>query len=473
MGVNRININNTDSNYTHSIFDISEYTGKSYETLLDALEDIPKGKQKGGMTISYQNVNNKYMQYVLLQNTYSIIESNWQEVNNIKAYSSDSSNFFVQDPNGYAVFGVVDGHIKTKYFNSSTINLQTDNNGYGDLSFKDINDYNIASFINGHIETKNFNSSAINYSNLSDELKNLLTPSSRQDIIKIPLRKSVKVLFIGNSISQDHATYIPWLLSTLYNGNSEDKIDFTIGIFYIGSHMIKQYAEENWDTLKASIWSFANNTATWSNTQNATSLNQALQAADWDIISIQGYFNTAQTDDVTKAVQFVSRLRQQVQNNFKLAYLIHQTYRGDAMFKTILEAAATVIQQNDVSILFAPGIANEYAKEYFTTSQLSPDSTHNEEGLPCMIGAYECLCEILQELKSENVIQGDTNILTLAIWQTLNIPGPNGTMDEALNTQKNYEYIQECALFAFNKAKILLENLKTSNIYNYVKVNNN
>ena len=53
MGVNRININNTDSNYTHSIFDISEYTGKTYDTLADALADVPDGKQKGGMTVSF------------------------------------------------------------------------------------------------------------------------------------------------------------------------------------------------------------------------------------------------------------------------------------------------------------------------------------------------------------------------------------------------------------------------------------
>ena len=53
MGINKINVNNTDSNYTHSIFDISEYTGKSYATLSDALGDIPRGKQKGGMTVAF------------------------------------------------------------------------------------------------------------------------------------------------------------------------------------------------------------------------------------------------------------------------------------------------------------------------------------------------------------------------------------------------------------------------------------
>ena len=66
MGVNKINVNNTDSNYTHSIFDISEYTGYGYDTLADAIADIPYGKQNGGMTIRYMsNSVNKYVQYML------------------------------------------------------------------------------------------------------------------------------------------------------------------------------------------------------------------------------------------------------------------------------------------------------------------------------------------------------------------------------------------------------------------------
>ena len=53
MSFNTIKVNNTDTNYTHSIFDISEYTGKKYDTLSDALTDVPDGKRKGGMTISF------------------------------------------------------------------------------------------------------------------------------------------------------------------------------------------------------------------------------------------------------------------------------------------------------------------------------------------------------------------------------------------------------------------------------------
>ena len=481
------------------VYDVSANNdGATFESLQSLLSSsnlstlIPESVRHGGMSIRFvQSSDNKYVQYILTSQNFSTVESDWQEIINNLEVCSSGSEFFIGDKLGYVILAVLNGYIKTKNFDSESVSLaiskiqeKIDNLSndiklvpgiMGDLSFIDINNFIIAAFKDGHIKTKNFDSSSVEYSNLSDDLKIQINPleKEKQDIIKIPLRKSIKVLFIGNSISQDHVTYIPWLLSTLYNGNTEDLIDYTIGIFYIGSHRIDQYAVEDWDSLKAQIWSIADNTPVWTNTQNVTTLNEALSAADWDIISIQGYFGSGITDDVTKAVEFVSKLRQQVQNNFNLAYLIHQTYMGNAMFKTILEAAATVIQQNEVKVLFAPGLANEYAKQYFTNSQLTPDYTHNAEGLPCMIGSYECLSTILQYIKTQNVILGDTNILTLSIWETLNIPGTNGTMDESLNTEDNYKHIQECAISAFNKANMLLENLKTSNIYNYVKVNFN
>ena len=76
MGVNRINVNRTDSNYTHSIFDISEYTGRSYDALSDALADVPEGKQNGGMTIRYI-IDNKYVQYRLMLDEWSINTDDW------------------------------------------------------------------------------------------------------------------------------------------------------------------------------------------------------------------------------------------------------------------------------------------------------------------------------------------------------------------------------------------------------------
>ena len=54
MGFNTIKVNNTDTNYTHSIFDISEYnSGAIYANLSSALEVVPEEKQSGGMTVKF------------------------------------------------------------------------------------------------------------------------------------------------------------------------------------------------------------------------------------------------------------------------------------------------------------------------------------------------------------------------------------------------------------------------------------
>ena len=78
--VNKITVNNQDSNYTHSIFDISEYTGISYDTLSDALNAIPQAKCKGGMTIRYIDSNNKYIQARCMTQNFTTDVTQWQGV---------------------------------------------------------------------------------------------------------------------------------------------------------------------------------------------------------------------------------------------------------------------------------------------------------------------------------------------------------------------------------------------------------
>ena len=90
MSVNKILVNNNDSNYTHSIFDISEYTGISYDILSDALDDVPQAKRKGGMTIRYIDSNDKYVQYRLMSDTFNITPANWQGVDDEPTAGSEN-----------------------------------------------------------------------------------------------------------------------------------------------------------------------------------------------------------------------------------------------------------------------------------------------------------------------------------------------------------------------------------------------
>ena len=51
---NTIKVNNTDTNYTHSIFDISDYnSGATYDDLSAALAAVPQNKKQGGMSVKF------------------------------------------------------------------------------------------------------------------------------------------------------------------------------------------------------------------------------------------------------------------------------------------------------------------------------------------------------------------------------------------------------------------------------------
>ena len=81
MSFNRIKVNNLDTNYTHSIFDISDYTGRQYLDLYSALSDVPNDKRTGGMNVKFiQSSDNKYVQYRLTAASWSTVVSDWQGV---------------------------------------------------------------------------------------------------------------------------------------------------------------------------------------------------------------------------------------------------------------------------------------------------------------------------------------------------------------------------------------------------------
>ena len=146
MGVNKININNNDSNYAHSIFDISEYTGKTYDTLSDALADVPDGKKKGGMTVAFvqdSESDNKYVQFRLMSDTFNTTPANWQGVDDEPTISSKNL--------------ITSGGVKAKIDAIGIIEATTEH----DFAIGDENGNNIIVFEGGDFETKNFNSRTV------------------------------------------------------------------------------------------------------------------------------------------------------------------------------------------------------------------------------------------------------------------------------------------------------------------------
>ena len=132
MNINKINVNNSDSGYAHSIFDITEYNaGAKYEDLSTALADVPSNKQQGGMTVRYvdENINN-YVQYRLLSNSFNTNINNWQGIDNEPIEDSkniiESGGVFkkvaLYTPNNSKIFNLID---KEKKDISSEIKIST------------------------------------------------------------------------------------------------------------------------------------------------------------------------------------------------------------------------------------------------------------------------------------------------------------------------------------------------------------
>ena len=83
----------------------------------------------------------------------SKVDLNTQKVNKLNTSESLEADFAISDGKGNDIVRFVNGHIKTKNFNS-----ETEDSFPSDFEISDNTGHSIVKFVNGHIRTKNFNS---------------------------------------------------------------------------------------------------------------------------------------------------------------------------------------------------------------------------------------------------------------------------------------------------------------------------
>ena len=265
-------------------------------------------------------------------------------------------------------------------------------------------------------------------------------------------KKNLRLLFIGNSVNQDHVMYLPWVFTKLY-GND---INYEIHNFYIASYTIKSYVENVITGSKgADIYSISKNSPHWEN-QIGNKLGDVLASGNWDIISMEGYFNNGVMgpEDVTKFPQMLDYFRETVPSGFLLGLLMHQTYE-EGVWTDIINGNATMIKNNPVGILFPAGLATYYAMQSGMEQEfLTPDNIHNNEGLPCLMGAYVIAGVLGKWLSLSNKIVNDKNRITEEEWSTLNTAGQNGTFKQGNESQ--WAIAQDSAIKAINSGEGLI-----------------
>lgn len=285
----------------------------------------------------------------------------------------------------------------------------TNTDAESDLDISDEDDNVLMRLVGGHIKTKNFDSQ----------------------------KKNVKIsyLSIGNSVNQDVAAYLPYLLKSIY-GND---IDFEIGIAFIGSYTIKDYVEQViTNNKKIEKFSYANNTDVLTDYDDAFYLKDLLSLKNWNIISFQMYqantSGTGRAEDVTLAPQLLQYLKQHCTSSCKFGLITPTTYTD--VRNLYMQWQQTILTSCSLDFIFDYGATKEFLMNRgIPSSMLSTDGNHSNEGYPCITIALTAIHGIASIFNLENKASNFKERMTYAKYQTLNIPNPNGNFQTATEEQ--------------------------------------
>lgn len=338
-----------------------------------------------------------------------------------------------------------EGGSVTKYYSDSYISVPST------IDYEDGDSKNlriILKKINGTIDSESEGAANITY-------------QAQRPLHSDGLVKRIKALFIGNSVSQDHVAYLPWLLKNMYG----DDVDFKIFIAYKASATVKEYVENIiTGNVNLDIFSVADNVEGWTNTRNFPYADMWTLYNNFDLICFEGYFNHGSAsaglvEDISYFMPFIEDLKSRQNKPFKLGYLMHQTYttsthtEADA-WQRIVSGAEYAIANTPVSILFPCGVVTKLVNGDIPQSTLTNDNTHNQQGLPCIMGAYVLMEELARYLGLKSKVLNNQLRITSAKETALNIPGQNGTLQ--VGTDAQYSLCQDAAMKAVKYGDYLM-----------------
>ena len=278
--------------------------------------------------------------------------------------------------------------------------------------------------------------------------------------------KEISILFIGNSLTQDGIAYLPYLLKTYY-----PEIKFKLYIWFNGGYTLaQQYAAFQNDTA-CRRFSIAENVVSWTNLESSEKMSDILTTYKFDIVCMQEYFNYKSTyTDVTDWENCKNYIVSHYTGGNALEFisLFHAPLRSsaDSVFAMTKTGNALILKETIAQDMIPVGIAVYRALSTDLDAlgdqgHLSPDGTHTQEGLPCLIQTYAAACWLLDKLAISKSVYGCPLRMTTAIYNTLNTPEPNLGTGVITGTDAQNILAQEVAIKSYKEGKQFVMN----NIY--------
>lgn len=281
-------------------------------------------------------------------------------------------------------------------------------------------------------------------------------------------KKDISILFVGNSMTQDAVSYVPYLLKHYY-----PEISFKFYIWYNAGRTLEEQYEYFTNDTPCDIFSVAENTGSWTNTSNSVKMSTILSTYKFDVVCMQEYFNykesyTQADIDVWNDCKDYIVGNYEGGNGLEFITLFHAPKRTvlGTVYPLEMSANALILQKTIAQDMIPAGIAIYNAlstplDELGDAGHLCPintttglaDYTHAQEGVPCLLEALNVVCWILDKLAIQKSVYGCPLRMTTAIYESINVPGPNLGTGVITGTDEQNLLAQEVAIQAYKQGK--------------------
>lgn len=278
--------------------------------------------------------------------------------------------------------------------------------------------------------------------------------------------KEVSILFVGNSLTHDSVSYVPYIFKTLY-----PSINFTFYIFYNGGTTLATQYERFANDTPATNFSICSNDIAWKTYWDQYTMAQVLSTFKFDVVCMQDYFTFRSTfaeADLTgwnncqsyiennyaggNPLKFITLMPAPVRDNWtsqthpsmETVYAATKTAMDLMVQKT---AAESVIPCGEVIYKAMQTELDELGD----MGHLSHDGLHAQEGIPCLIQAYVVTLWILEKLGICKSVIASPIRMTTEIFETLNVPGENIGTGVITGTDAQNILAQEIAVQAYKE----------------------
>lgn len=265
--------------------------------------------------------------------------------------------------------------------------------------------------------------------------------------------KTIKLLSIGNSYSQDALAYVPFIMQ-----NMGADVDYQIGILMKSSATLDGHIENFLNEAEVYTFYMYNGGTSWQNL-GLRSIQWALDNYDWDLVSLQQSSQSAYNwstyqpacnrlvnligayvDQTIKFIWYQPYARPARTNsgaNYSDDVITeHYENTAGASLKLFDETAMEYVVPVGTAVQNARTISSIKAMGAYSTNQYNTsglgycacvDGVHLQEGLPCQIAAYTFIMSLLDIYGFDNIsILGETTRVTSDWAQGKAIPGPHG-----------------------------------------------